>query len=486
MQDTIHRLWKAWPLPLLLLAGCGVGGDAGPVRVTVIGGPPTLADPHRKALDPTQRVLLGAVGESLVTFDESGQIAAGLAQRWIVTSDGLSTIFRLRRASWPDGTAVRSQDVARRMRSLFAPGSRNVLQPAFDSIEEINPTTPEVIEFRLTTPRPPLMELLAQPEAAILSRKRESTGVYRVAGRQADTVRLEPRTPPGEGEAPIPAIELTGTRAARAIASFSARRTDLVLGGTYVDWPLIGFADLQAQAVRVDPADGLFGLVVQRAEGFLAEPANRQVLAMAIDRDAILATLGAQGWTGMVRVLPQRYRSAAQPAFPSWAATDLASRVAEAQRRVAAWQAENEGPVTLRVHLPEGPGSTLLFARLAADWRGVGLDAVRSDARSADLRLIDQIAPAGSAIWYLGQLACPSAEACAEEARTAVNAAREATSLFERGTQLATADRIIAESGLYVPIARPLRWSLVAPRLNLFRENARAWHPLARLIRPRR
>lgn len=480
---------KHWlPLSLALLAiGCGELGQSGPVRVSVIGGPPTLVDPIRKAPDATQRVVLGAVGESLVRYDESGQIGPGLAQRWIVTSDGLSAIFRLRRVEWPSGAPIRSEDVVRRIRALLSPASRNPLRPAFDSIEEINATTPEVLEFRLTTPRPPLLELLAQPEAVILSRKLESTGPFKITARRGDTLSLAPRTAPAEGEEPeFPPVALTGERAARAIVRFREGKTDLVLGGTYLDWPLVGIADLPERAIRFDPADGLFGLVVQRAEGFLADPANRQVLGMAIDRDAILQALGAPGWLGMLRVLPQRFRSAAEPAFPSWAGADITGRIAEAQRRVAAWQESNPEPIRVRVFLPDGPGSTLLFARLAADWRRVGIEAERSTLAQADLRLVDRVAAAGSALWYLDQLACPSTAACSEEAKQALESVRASTSLFERGTQLAAADRAIAESGLWVPIARPLRWSLVAPRLTLFRENARAYHPLDRLIRARR
>jgi oligopeptide transport system substrate-binding protein len=33
----------------------------------------------------------------------------------------------------------------------------------------------------------------------------------------------------------------------------------------------------------------------------------------------------------------------------------------------------------------------------------------------------------------------------------------------------------------YIPIAQPLRWSLVAVRLRAFQPNARAWHPLTHL-----
>lgn len=480
---------KRWLLPLLLaLPSCERSDSEGPIRVSVIGGPPTLVDPNRKTPDATQRVLLGAVAETLIAYDETGQIGPALAQRWIVTSDGLSAIFRLRRAAWANGAPVTSADVTRRVRAMLAPGSRNPLRAAFDSIEEINPTTPDVIEFRLTTPRPPLFELLAQPEASILSRRLERTGPYLIDGREGDTLRLKPRKAEADRVAGDPEydIRLTGERAARAIARFTQGQSDLLLGGGFVDWPLLQVARPQDRAVRIDPADGLFGLVVTRSDGFLAEPTNRQALAMAIDRDAILTSFAAPGWLGVLTVLPQRYRSAADPAFPLWAQMDIVGRVEEARRRVASWRATQDEPVQVRLHLPDGPGSTLLFGRLAADWRRIGVEAVRSDLRTADLRLIDQVAPAGSALWYLSNVACPAPAACANEAVEALAAARGAQSLAERGAQLATADRVIADSGFYVPLARPLRWSLVSPRLNLFSENARAYHPLTHLRRDRR
>lgn len=451
----------------------------------MIGGPPTLVDPNRRAPDPVQRVLLGAVAEGLVAFDETGQIAPALAQRWIVTSDGLSAIFRLRRATWPDGRTITTAEVARRARAMTAAASRNPLRDAFDSIEEIDPTTPEVIDFRLSLPRPPLFELLAQPEAVMLSRTGAGTGPYRMVRRHAATALLTQRAPPSDDddEPRLPDLTLTGERAARAVVRFTRGETDLVLGGTYLDWPLVAVADADQSARRRDPAEGLFGLVVQKGDGFLASPENREVLGMAIDRDAVIAALGAPGLVGVLTVLPQRYRSAAEPAFPRWAAFDLDGRIQEARRRVAAWQAANSGPIVIRVHLPDGPGSNLLFGRLAVDWRRVGIAAERASARDADLRLIDRVTPAGSALWYLSQVACPSREACSEEAREALAAARRSESLFERGTQLAIADRTIANSGLYIPLTKPLRWSLVSPRLTGFRENAKAWHPLHLLLR---
>jgi len=475
---------KRWLLPLMLLSACGRSEDQAVVRVSVIGGAPTLVDPNRAPPDTPQRVLLGAVGEGLVSYNENGKIAPALAQRWIVTSDGLSAIFRLRDASWPGGDEISTNEVTRRLRAMLAPSSRNPLRQAFDSIEELNPTTPEVIEFRLETPRPPLFELLAQPEAVMLSRSMQSTGPFMITGRKGNTVTLKPREPTSTPD--LHDVSLTGERAAKAIVKFREGETDLVLGGTYRDWPMLQLADVPGDATRLDPADGLFGLAFQRTEGFLAKAGNRQALAMAIDRDAVINSFAAPGWLGVLTVLPQRYRSAADPAFPVWAGFDLAARVGEARRRVQAWRTANpDQPLQISVYLPDGPGSTLLYGRLAADWRRIGVETVRADAREADLRLVNEVAPAGSAIWYLGNVACPAPNACSREAVEALNAAREAESLVERGTQLALADRAIADSGLWIPIARPLRWSLVSPRLNLFRENARAWHPLHLLRRSR-
>ena len=80
-------------------------------------------------------------------------------------------------------------------------------------------------------------------------------------------------------------------------------------------------------------------------------------------------------------------------------------------------------------------------------------------------------------------VACPSVDACSDQALDALEGARNAQSLLDRSVQLATADQVLANSGLYIPLTRPLRWSLVSQRLNLFKENARAWHPLTHLRR---
>ena len=48
---------------------------------------------------------------------------------------------------------------------------------------------------------------------------------------------------------------------------------------------------------------GLFGLAVVHDDGFLADPANREAIALAIDRQGMIAALGLGGWTATNRIV---------------------------------------------------------------------------------------------------------------------------------------------------------------------------------------
>ena len=88
---------------VLLLGGCGAADD-GTLDVAVIGNEDDVfADGLR--LSPAAQQVRAATDSGLVAFDDGGEVVPALAERWIVTDDGLSFIFRLRDGTWPDGTA---------------------------------------------------------------------------------------------------------------------------------------------------------------------------------------------------------------------------------------------------------------------------------------------------------------------------------------------------------------------------------------------
>ena len=457
----------------LALTGCDPRPDIGPVYVSVVGEP----GPRGHTSVESERVLAGALSEGLVRFDAAGQIEAGLAERWIVIDGGLRYIFRLRPARWSDGRSISAAEVVAILkRRLRAPGP---LTPYLTAIDDIVEMTPQVLEVRLDRPRPDLLKLFAQPELGVgRSRPRDGGGPFRLAGDGRLTPVRDPASDDDERPRPENDVRLTIERAALAIARFTARRSDLVLGGTIADWPLVTVAGVAPANLRIDPAAGLFGLAVVRREGLLTTSAGRAAIASAFDRATIVVGL-APAMAAAETVLPEPLDAAAAPTQPGWAASALAERRGAAVTALAVLRGSAASTPTLSIALPAGPGGRLLFRLLRADLRTVGVDAfqVAMDDRSADLRLIDQVAPYDSARWYLRTACAP----CSADAEAAIEVARLARTPAERARALAAADSALTADAAFIPIARPLRWSLVALRLAQFQGNPRAWHPLDHL-----
>ncbi|WP_066778074.1 ABC transporter substrate-binding protein [Sphingomonas sp. CCH5-D11] len=462
-------------------AGCERRPDVGAVIVSANGAEPELSLAPIDDNDMARRLLTDSVAQGLVRFDAAGQIVPGVAARWIVTDEGRTYIFRLRDTPWADGRPMRAAEVVAILRRRLQQRARNPLSPYLTALDSIVEMTPEVIQIELSRPRPDLLKLFAQPDMAIVHPRRSiGSGPMRIVGKSGQITRLRPIPDPDraadEQEEPQPEddVLLIAERPAAGIARFSARRSDLFTGGTIAEWPLVAAAGIENADVRLDPAAGLFGLAVSRPEGFLAAAENRAAIALAIDRGALVQAF-APGWQATEDLLPAALDSASPPAKAPWQAVAAQDRQATARARVAAWREAGNDTPTIRIALPAGAGGTLLWARIAADLYAVGIRPVRvAPDDEADLRLIDAVAPFDSGRWYLGH-AC---QTCSEAATQAIEAARLAPSLAERARAIAAADRLLADDVAFVPIARPLRWSLVAPRLRTWQPNERAWHPL--------
>jgi peptide/nickel transport system substrate-binding protein len=469
---------------LALLAGCRAE-ESGPVSVVAIGGPPRLVNPNRVPLDPPSAFLVLAAAQGLVRFDAAGEIEPALAQRWIVSDDGLRYTFRLARADWRSGGSITAEQVAARLRAAVSASSRNPMKPILGAIDEIVAMTDEVLEISLKSPRPNFLQLLAQPELAVL-RNGEGSGPFLLSA--ADDQALSLSLPAAEEEEEdaaraMPPLLLRGAAAPLAVAAFASRRADLVLGGTAGDLPVARAAAPDGNSLMFDPVAGLFGFSFASVEGPLARAEVRHALAMAVDRPGLVAALRVPGLQPRDSVLPPGIEGLAAPALPAWSQLPLAERRALAARTIAGLG--EEGPVRIRVALSEAPGHRLLFAYLARDWAAIGVAAERVTAgAAADLRFIDEVAPIGLASWYLRHFACNASRVCDPAADEAMAAARIAPDAAGRRAMLAGADRLLAEAMPFIALAAPVRWSLVSPRLNGFRPNPFAHHAAGELIRP--
>jgi oligopeptide transport system substrate-binding protein len=477
---SVHITARLAPLLLALaLPACSEEGS-GPVVVSVVGQREEFARPLQNLPAPGAKLYLESTAQGLVAFDAAGDILPALAQRWIVEDEGRSYIFRLRRASWANGSRVTASDVARMLDMRIEAQRRLDPDGPFNAVDTVKAMTGEVIEIRLLVARPQILQLLAQPQMAVLSRD-GGTGPYR-AERRPGALFLTPvdpqPIPDGEDEAPpTPSWQMRVLRAERsalAIVRFKAEGAALVLGGRFSDLPLLTAAGIDRDRVRVDPVQGLLGLGVEGDSALLADPAVREAISMAIDRSQLQQLFPLAGWTTTDQLLPIQLDLAAPPIRTPWADLPLDQRRTEARSRITRWQAAHDPAEPVRIALPSGPGATLLFGMLRRDLGAIGLAAERVDIaeKKADLRLIDEVAAYDSALWYLGRIGCARGFLCSDAAEA----------LLREGRLDEAVAQAQAHAG-YIPLGAPIRWSLVSQRLTGFTPSPRARHPLNHLFR---
>jgi oligopeptide transport system substrate-binding protein len=485
MRSPVFR--RASAAASILIATLGLAAcqrtDAGYTNVTVIGDDqPEIVDPASGPLTGPQAVLLANVAQGLVRFDHSGQIVPGLAERWNVADDGLSYIFRLQSGQWPDGRKITADQVARLLRRQIAARSNNRLKDTLGAIDEITPMTDRVIEISLTAARPHLLQLLAQPEFAII-RDGLGTGPFQIA-KKAEKGELELERTVYASDEEVTAREqvLFGAKPAQAaIRAFLEGETDLVLGGTYADLPSARAKDLPKNALRFDPATGLFGLVPSRSDGLLNDLELRRLLSEAIDRQALIDALDVPGLLPRVTILEPGLDGMADPLPPQWAAVPIDERRAQLSAVAGRILGGIDKPV-IRIALPEAPGAKILLARIASDWGALGItvEVAQSD-EQADFKLIDAVAPSTSPAWFLRSFRCGEAALCDPEADQLLEGARSASVAAQRYALLAQAAQRMDDQQLFIALAAPIRWSLVSSRVQGFAVNRFASHPLTAL-----
>src|SRR5688572_7675862 len=343
---SIRRSLSAALLAAALMLGA-CGRDSGDVtRVGVIGPEPKLVETVTSHLADGDALVRASMAQGLVRFDERGQIVPGLAERWNVSDDGLSYIFRLQSGEWPDGRKIKADDIARILSRQLRPASTNPLKDTLGAVEQIVAMTDRVIEIRLKAPRPNLLQLLAQPEFGLV-RASVGTGPFRVP-----TVEEQAGIAPGElsgkglflthrvripdAADPIEKVRIIGGEAQQLVAAFASGDLDLVLGGTVGDLPHALGAKVPRGARRYDPVAGLFGLAPTARSEALQERDVRRLLSRAIDRQALIAGLHVGGLQPRATLLQAGLEGIGVPQQPAWLNQPAVERrpalVAEANR----------------------------------------------------------------------------------------------------------------------------------------------------------
>jgi ABC-type oligopeptide transport system substrate-binding subunit len=478
----------------ILAASCGPARDSGPVDVAIIGNAEELLAEGVR-LSPAAQHLTAATAEGLVALDSTGQVVPAIAERWIVTDDGMSYIFRLRDSAWPDGDPITAAEVRRLLRARLDELEGTSLGLDLAKITDVRAMTGRVVELRLSSPMPEFLRLLAQPELGLL-RGGSGAGPMIMSRDDEDgsLVRLSALPPESRG---LPAREnweeyarpltLRAMPAAAAVEAFSSGQVDLVLNGKLATFPLAELGPLSRGTIQVDPALGLFGLLIVSEEGLLAEPERREALSMAIDRATLIQPFGLGGWQPTEWIVPPPLFEPPAP-FPAsrWPALELEQRRFIAAARVAAWAAETGEEPILRVALPPGPGSVILLREIARDWEAIGVRTERvEEGEGPDMMLKDRLARYSSPRWFLNQLNCGlDLGLCVPEADELVREALVLGDPAERRQKLIEAHAALVEAEVFIPLGPPVRWSLVRGAVGPYVANQWGLHPLFPLTQP--
>jgi ABC-type oligopeptide transport system substrate-binding subunit len=275
-------------------------------------------------------------------------------------------------------------------------------------------------------------------------------------------------------------VRLRALDARAALDAFGEGEVDVVLGGSVGSWPLADPGPLSRGTLRIDPAIGLFGLQVRRAGGFLARTENREALAMAIDRQALLAPFNIGGWQPSNRIVPAAI--AGDTAEERWEGIELERLRGEAGNRVAIWRStlgQGEGP-RLTIALADEPGLVILFNELVGQLATVGIVLERVEAgKAADLELIDRVARYAEPRWFLNQFNCALRRGmCLSDADAEVRLALSTADPQARLEALARAEAMLTAANIYIPLAAPLRWAMVRGTVDGYAANPWAYHAL--------
>ena len=486
------------------LASCGLTGDREQVDVTVIEDTEPVIKPVGINLNYASSAARAAIAKGLVGFDEEGRIVPALAARWIVTDDGLSYIFRLNDAQWNDGREVTAEQVATLLWQRVRELRRSRLKQDLEAIDEIVSMTGRVIEIQLKSPHPNFLQLIAQPEMGLFRAGHgagpmsvlDNDSIYTLgifnptdsrdgdgngdrdgdsdADSQDDDIADDPRR-----------ITLRSESAAKALARYISGYTDMILNGQFHHLPLVDEAGVSSDDLRLDPVAGLFGLKFIKADGFWSLPANREILSMAIDRPALLTSFSkVTAWQSRQKIIPDALNVTGISARPGWSSMTMQDRQAFAREHVRRWEALEGQVPPLAIALPDAAGADILFLRIQSDLRRIGLNAhkVGLNNKSADVHLIDEIAPYDSAQWFLSRLTCTQSPVCLNEADDKIAEANAQENLQTKDRLFAEAEVLLVQYYSFIPLAVPVRWSIGKPGARGFAVNQRGWHPLNLLV----
>ena len=476
-------------------------------------GEPESLDPARSAL-PAEIAILNDLFVGLTSYDPNGKVAAGLAESWQVSEDGLTWRFKLRPGlRWSDGEPLTAEDFVYSFRRAVTPATAAPMadrllmlgnaQAILNGQAEpatlgVSAPSPDEVLMELDHPAPTLPTLLLNgigfptPRHAIERWGAQWTQPGRMAGsgayvlterRPGERIRLtkNPYFYEADKVRIDTVIYVVSDDVDTQVNRFRAGELDINRNPGFPPNRKAFLEDKLGSAVRVTP----YPLLVFLRFNFRRQPFDnldvRRALALAIDRDKIAKLVLKNGEQPAYNLVPPMI-SNYEPADSPLNEGTVASRLATARQLMAAAGYSKAQPLTLNLRFTTGWARQTCIA-VAAMWREIGVQVIlhNSEARAAfvDVRNGDFDVAYGGALHedpeqFLDNFRADgdyNTGAYENEAFTAaLDAARLEPDAELRYQRLREAESIALADFPVVPIVYSVSRSLVAP-------NVHGWHP---------
>ncbi len=479
---------------------------------------PRSLDPHR-AVGNSAAVILYDLFTGLMTLDAAGAITAGVAESYAVSADGLTYTFTLRPGIvWSDDTPLTAEDFVYSFRRLLKPDTaarfasqlfpivnaqsvnRGAAEPtalgvtALDErtlVVKLNQPTaylPQLMASNAASPvprhvietegrgwtRPGIMVsngayVLAEQVPATLIRAVKNTAFYDAVNVSIDAVVFYP-------------TENQGT----SLNRFRAGELDVVLN--FPADQIDRIRSTMPNSLHITPALGVYYLAPNTRAPPFNDARVRRALALAIDRDAIVARLlppGTAAATNIVPPITDGYNGTAT----DYAAIPLKARITEAHELLASAGFDPSNPLTFAFKTDPIEQNRRIAVALTSMWKAIGVvvetdttgaSDVNRDGRTGNFEMIrwTWFGPYNDAATFLGLFETtnganvsgysnPTFDAKLRQA----NAAQEPST---RRTLLAEAEAILNQEQPVIPLYFHAGRRLVNPVVQGWIDNARS------------
>jgi peptide/nickel transport system substrate-binding protein len=143
---------------------------AGGELVLISSEEPDTLDPQKTSAAVTGN-MMRFIGDTLVTKDMRGAVAAGLARSWSASRDGLVWTFTLKdNVRFHDGTPLNGAAVVASIQRALSPETKSPIAGAlFGPVASVQATGAQTVSIRLKEPFSPFLDNLTDPRAMIVS-----------------------------------------------------------------------------------------------------------------------------------------------------------------------------------------------------------------------------------------------------------------------------------------------------------------------------